>query len=164
MNPYIIVAVMLIVDVISIPFIIKSILKKDIKKKGVVIAIFLAAFVAIEAAFSVFYITSNQFYDREGNTYTAQENVLYYDRSGNEFILHETKADRYHFISTDSKIMYIADRVYLDMDGYIVYDKENEFKQTDREYVYTDSDGNEYFRADEMKWNHKGEIKVKNRE
>lgn len=164
MNPYIVVAVMLVVDVISIPFIIKSILKKDIKKKGLAITAFLAVFIAIEAAFSVFYINANQFYDREGNTYTAAENVLYYDRSGNEFILHETKVDRYHFISTNSKIMYIAERVYIDTDGYIVYDKENEFKQTDREYVYTDSDGNEYFRAEEIKWNHKGELKVKNKE
>lgn len=164
MNPYIIVAVMVVIDIVSIPFVIRSILKKNIRKKGAVIAVFLAVFVAVEVAFSVFYINANQFYDREGNVYTSQENVLYHDRDGNEYILYRTKVDRWHFISTDSKYMYTSERVYLDTDGYIVYDKENEFKKTDREYVFTDSDGNEYFRAEEIRFNHKGEMKLKKKD
>lgn len=164
MNPYIIVAVMIVIDIVSIPFAIKSIMKKDMKNKGAVIALFLAVFIAVEVAFSVFYINSNQFYDREGNTYTSQESVLYYDRDGNKYILHQTKVDRWHFISKDGRRMLTSERVYVDSEGYIVYDEMNEFEQTDREYVYTDAEGNEYYRAQEIKWTHNGGLKVKNRE
>ena len=164
MNPYIIVAVMLVVDIISLPFIIRSMLRKNIRKKGAAIALLLAAFIAVEAAFSVFYIRTNQFYDREGNVYLSQEDVLYYDRNGKEYILHQTKADRMHFISTDSRTMYISERVYTDMDGYIVYDKENKFSPTDRKYVYTDVDGNEYYRADEIRFDHNGDMRLKNKD
>ncbi|MBR6531080.1 MAG: hypothetical protein IKT61_01095 [Clostridia bacterium] len=164
MNPYIIVAVMIVIDVVSIPFFIRAFLKKDIKNKGIVLAVFLAVFIAVEAAFSVFYINANQFYDREGNAYTSQEDVIYYDRVGNEYILYPTKVDRWHFVSTDSKYMYIAERVYIDMDGYIVYDKENNFLKTDLKYVYTDAEGNEYYRADEIRFNHKGEMKLKDKD
>lgn len=164
MNPYIIIGIMIVIDLISIPFVIRSIMKKNIRKKGAVIAAFLAVFIVIEAAFSFFYISSNQFYDREGNVYQSQEDVLYYDRGGNEYILRQTKVDRWHFISKDSKYMYISERVYVDMDGYIVYDKENEFEKTDRKYVFKDSQGNEYFRAEEIKFNRKGEMKLKNKD
>ncbi len=164
MNPYIIVAIIIIIDLLTLPFFIRSFLKKEMKHKGVVLALFLAVFIAVEAAFSVFYINANQFYDREGNTYTSQEDVLYYDREGVEYILHETKIDRWHFISTDGKSMYTSKRVYVDKDGYIVYDRPNEFSKTDREFVYTDAESNEYFRAEEIKWNHKGEMNVRNKE
>lgn len=164
MNPYIIVAVMIVIDIVSIPFFIKSVLKKDIKNKGAVISLFLAVFIAVEVAFSVFYINTNQFYDREGNVYTSQEDVIYYDRDLKEYTLNQTKIDRWHFISTDGRYMHIADRVYVDKDGYIVFDQLNEFKKSDREFVYLDPEGNEYYRADEIKWNNKGEFKIRNKD
>lgn len=164
MNPYIIIAVMIVIDIITIPFAIKSILKKDIKHKGIILAVFLAVFIVIEAAFSIFYIDSHNFYDREGNTYTSQESVLYYDKDGTGFVLQQTKADRWHFISEDGRRMLLAERMYLDMDGYLVFDSTNTFTQTDRKYVYTDKDGNEYFRADEITWNKKGEMQPKQAE
>lgn len=162
MSPYIIIAIMIAVDLISVPLFIRSILKKDIRKKGAVITAFLAVFIAVEVAFSVFYINVNQFYDREGNVYTSQGDVLYYDREGKEYILYQTKVDRWHFVSKDGKYMYTAERVYVDEDGFIIYDKENRLQKTDREYVFVDSDGNEYYPASEIKWNSKGEIRVDN--
>lgn len=165
MNPYIIIAVMIVIDIITIPFAIKSILKKDIRHKGIILAVFLAVFIVIEVAFSIFYIDSHNFYDREGNTYTSQESVVYYDRDGNEFVLYKhIKQDRWHFVTKDGKRMLIAERVYLDMDGYLVFDSADTFTQTDRKYVYTDKDGNEYFRADEITWNKKGEMQPKQAE
>ncbi len=160
-NPYIIVGIIIAVDIISIPFFIKSILKKDIKRKGAVIALVLAAFIALEAFCSFLYVTSNQFYDRNGNTYTDIQSVIYYTREGDEFKLEENSLKYKHFVSTDGKQMYIAERVYIDMDGFIVYDRKNEFERSDREYVYLDSDGNEYFLAEYMKWDYKGNIKLK---
>lgn len=160
MNPYIVIAIMVIVDIITLPVVIKGILKKDMKHKGIILALFLAVFIAVEAVFSVLYIDSHNFYDREGNVYTSQEEVLYYDKDGTEFVLyHHIKQDRWHFISKDGKNMYIAERVYLDEDGYLVYDRDNAFSQTDRKYIYTDESGNEYFRADEITWNRRGEMK-----
>lgn len=160
MNPYIVIAVIVIIDIISIPFAIKSILKKNIKHKGIILALFLAVFIAVEAIFSVLYIDSHNFYDREGNTYTSQEDVVYYDKDCKEFILyHQIKQDRWHFISKDGKNMYTAERMYLDTDGYLVYDRDNTFKQTELKYIYKDANGNEYFRADEMTWNKRGEMK-----
>lgn len=164
MNPYIIVAVMIVIDIVSIPFAIRAILKKNIRHKPVIIAVLLAVFVAFEAAFSVLYINANQFYDRDGKAYASEEEVVYFNREGKEFFLRQTKADRWHFISSDGKLMYISERVYLDSDGYIVYDRNNEFSQTDRKFVYTDGDGNEYFLAQEIKWNHKGELKPRNKD
>ncbi len=158
MNPYVIIAIVIAIDVISIPFFIKSILKKNIKRKGAVIALSLAAFIAVEAVFSFAYIDSKQFYDREGNAYTEASAVIYYDREGKEYHLSETSHGYTHFISTDGKQMYISERVYLDGEGYIVYDREDKFKRTDREYVYLDSEGNEYFLAEQMKWNRNGKI------
>ncbi len=159
MNPYVIIGIVIAVDIISVPFFIKSILKKNIKKKGAVIALSLAAFIAVEAIFSFAYIDSKQFYDREGNAYTELAAVIYYDRDGREYRLQEANGYAY-FISTDGRQTYIAERVYLDKDGYIVFDREKEFKRTDREYVYLDSDGNEYFLATDMKWSRNGQIKL----
>ncbi|MBR3836400.1 MAG: hypothetical protein IKJ69_06425 [Clostridia bacterium] len=163
MNPYIIVAIMIVIDIVSLPFIVRSMLKKDIRKKGIVITAFLAVFIAVEIAFSVFYINSNQFYDREGNIYTSQEEVLYYDREGNEYTLNQTKVDRWHFISTDGRRMHTAERVYVDEEGYIFFDAKNELIKTELEYAYTDGEGNKYFRADEIKWDHKGELTVRDK-
>lgn len=159
MNPYIVIAIMVVIDIVTIPFAIKSILKKNIKHKGIILAVFLSVFIIAEIAFSALYIDSHNFYDREGNTYTSQENVVYYDKDGNEFLLSQTKIDRWHFISKDGKRMLIAERVYLDMDGYLVFDSSDTFTQTDRKYVYTDKEGNEYFRADEITWSKNGEMK-----
>ncbi|MBQ5592840.1 MAG: hypothetical protein IIU80_07830 [Clostridia bacterium] len=164
MNPYIIVAVMLVIDLVSIPFFIRSMLKKNIRNKGAAITLLLVAFIAVEAAFSVFYINANRFYDREGNIYTSAEDVIYHDREGNEYTLYPTKADHWHFISTDSRYTYIAERVYVDKDGYIVYDRENKIKETDLKYVYADDEGNEYYRADEIRFDSKGSIRLKNSE
>ncbi len=161
MNPYIIIAVMLVVDIITLPMFIKSILKKDkIKRKGIVIALCLVAFIAIEGVTSFFYIDSKQFYDREGNVYADAESVIYYDRDGTEFLLKETGLNRKHFESKDGKRLLIAERMYLDSEGYLYFDRDELLSRTEKEYVYVDSEGNEYFKAEDVKFNRKGEIKL----
>ncbi len=159
-NPYIIVGIIIAIDIISIPFFIKSMLKKKIKRKGAVIASVLVAFIAVETAFSFFYIDSKQFYDREGNTYLSAAEVVYYDREGNKFLLDKSSGKYSHFVSVDGKRTLISERVYLDKDGYIVFDRDEELRRSDREYVYLDNEGNEYFLAEQMQWGRGGKIEL----
>ena len=126
MNPYIIIGVMVVIDLITLPIIIKKILKKDGKNKGIKIAVLIAAFVIVEAVCSFFCIESNVFYDREGNQYKSAESIVYYDREGVSYTLRETGMARKHFVSTDGRIMRIAERAYVDKDGYLVFDLKNE--------------------------------------
>lgn len=160
MNPYIIIGVMVVIDLITLPIIIKKILKKDGKNKGIKIAVLVAAFVIVEAVCSFFCIESNVFYDREGNQYKSAESIVYYDREGVSYTLRETGMARKHFVSTDGRIMRIAERTYIDKDGYLVFDLENEFKKSGEDGIYKDADGNEYYKAEEVKWKRNGEIKL----
>lgn len=159
MNPYVVIGIMIVVDLITLPFIIRKMLKKEGKHKGLKITILIVAFVAIEAVCSFFYIDSNMFYDREGNQYTSYESVVYYDRDGREYLLCETALGSKQFITRDGKITRIAERTYVDKDGYLVFDLQNRFVKTNKEGVYTDSDSNEYIKAEKAEWNRNGEMK-----
>ncbi len=158
MNPYVVIGIMIAVDLITLPFIIRKMLKKEGRHKGLKITILIVAFIAIEAVCSFFYIDSNLFYDREGNQYTSTESVVYYDRDGKEYLLCETALGSKQFMTRDGKITRIADRTYVDKDGYLVFDLQNNFVKTDEEDVYTDADLNEYIKAEKAEWNRKGEI------
>ncbi len=158
MNPYIIIGVMVAIDLITLPFIIKKILKKDGKNKGIKIAVLVAVFVAVEAVCSFFCIESTVLYDREGNKYKSAESVVYYDEQGTSYTLRETGMARKHFISTDGRIMRIAERAYIDKEGYLVFDLKNEFKDTGKDGIYSDADGNEYYKAEDVQWKRNGDI------
>lgn len=161
MNPYVVIGVMIAIDLITLPLIIRKMLKKEGRYKGIKIAVLIAAFIAIEAVCSFFYIESSMFYDREGNQYKTAESVVYYDEQGTSYLLCETgTVRRKHFVSTDGRIMRIAERTYIDKDGYLVFDLENEFKKSGEDGVYKDADGNEYYKAEEVKWKRNGEIKL----
>ena len=41
-----------------------------------------------------------------------------------------------------------------------VFDLENEFKKSGEDGIYKDADGNEYYKAEEVKWKRNGEIKL----
>ncbi len=164
MNPYIVIGIVIAVDLVTLPIIIKKMLKKEGKHKGLKIAALVAVFVAVEAVFSFLYVESKMFYDREGNQYQSAESVVYYDRDGTEYLLCETKADRMHFVSRDGKFMRIAERTYIDKEGYLVFDIRNEFKKTENGNVYTDDEGNEYYKAESIEWNRKGEAQFKEKQ
>ena len=56
MNPYIVIAIMLVIDIITLPLIIKKMITKETDKKGLKITALIAAFVAVEVIFSVIFI------------------------------------------------------------------------------------------------------------
>ena len=162
MNPYVIIGIMIVIDLVTLPLIIRKMLKKEGKNKGVKIAALVAVFVIVEAVTSYFYIESTMFYDREGNQYKTAESVVYYDEQGPGYLLCETGTlRRKHFVSTDGKIMRIAERAYVDKDGYLVFDIKDEFKESAEKGVFTDDEGNKYYKAEAVEWNRKGEITLR---
>ena len=161
MNPYVVIGVMIAIDLITLPFIIRKMLRKEGKNKGLKIAILIAVFVIIEAITSFYYIEANMFYDREGNQYKSAESVVYYDEQGTNYLLCETGLAKKHFVSTNGKIMRIAERSYIDKDGYLVFDIKNEFKESAEDGVYIDAEGNKYYKAEEVEWKRNGEIKLR---
>ncbi len=159
MNPYIIIAVMVVIDLITLPFIIRKILKKDGENKGMKIALLIAAFVVIELVFSFAYVSSaddDKFYDRLGNEYKSHESVIYYDSMGKEYLLCETADKKMYFIS--GRIMNAAEDTYINKDGYLVYDSKGRFTDADADGIYTDENLNEYYKADEVRWDKEGQI------
>lgn len=160
MNPYIVIVLTALVDLIALPVVIKSIIKGRAKRKGLTAAAVVSALIAADVLFSFLYLNVNMYYDSKGNSYTEADQVMYYDRGSKTYSLETDKFGTGHFISSDGTRTMLADRVYVDTDGYIVFDAANSFKKSDKKYVYTDGKGGEYYRPEEIKWNSKGEIKV----
>lgn len=161
MNPYIVIAVMLVIDIVTLPIAIKKMLQKSNKNKGIKITLVIVAFILIEAVFSYLYVNSaqdNAFYDRNGNPYSSAESVVYYDKIGNEYLLCETADGKMYFIS--GRMMNEAENTYVDKDGYIVYDSKGRFADTDEDGIYTDDKSNEYYKADEIRWDKDGQIQA----
>ena len=161
MNPYIIIAVMVVIDLITLPFIIRKILKKDGKNKGMKITLLVAAFIIVEVVFAFAYSGSaddGKFYDRLGNEYKSYESVIYYDAMGKEYLLCETAGGKMYFIS--GRIMNEAEDSFINKDGYLVYDSRGRFTDADSDGIYTDENSNEYYKADEVRWDKEGKIKL----
>ena len=159
MNPYIVIAIMLVIDIITLPLIIKKMITKETDKKGLKITALIAAFVAVEVIFSVIFIDSAEdktYYDRLGNSYSSSESVIYYDREGNEYLLCQTADKKMYFIC--GRMMNDAEDAYVDKNGYIVFDYKECFTDTGSDGIYKDDKSNEYYKADEVRWNKKGEI------
>ena len=67
---------------------------------------------------------------------------------------------RTYLVSEDGKTMYSAERIYIDKEnGCIFYDRKAELKQT-TQYIFTDSNGKEYYSIKDVKWDKSGHIKL----
>ena len=162
MNPYVIIGIMIAVDLIMLPFIIKKMLKKDGKNKGLKIVALIVAFVAVEAVCSVVYINSNTYFDRLGNRYETIESVRYYDREENQYVITEDPSGREYFTSLNGRFMRIAEITYIDEEGYLYFDIEKKLeKQENVNYIHLDESGKIYYPYDTVKWTSKGEIKLR---
>ena len=153
MNPYIIIGIMIAIDLIMLPFIIKKILKKDEKNKGLKVVALIVAFVAVETVCSVVYINANTYFDRLGNRYETVESVRYYDRDENQYVITEDPSGREYFTSLNGRFMRIADITYIDKEGYLYFDLSKELeKQENNDYAYLDANGNVYYPYTMVKW------------
>ena len=159
-NPYVAVAVIGILDVFGIiGFIIYTIKKPEQKKKLKKIGIAIACFVLADAVISFFIISSNTVYDRNGNRYVEKEKLAYYDKSENVYHIEKNDSSEAYMRSENGLNTFIAERVYIDRDGYIVYDRFNEFIQKN-DFVFTDSNSNEYYLLSAVKWDRHGNLVI----
>lgn len=162
MNPYVIIGIMIAVDLIMLPFIIKKMLKKGGKKTGIKIVALIVAFVVIETICSVVYINSNTYFDRLGNRYETVEAVRYYDREENQYVITEDSMGREYFTSLNGRFMRIAEIAYIDEEGYLYFDFDKELvKHTDNKYAYLDENGKIYYPFDTVKWKSNGKMTFK---
>ena len=162
MNPYVIIGIMMAVDLIMLPFIIKKMLKKDGKNRGLKIVAMIVAFIAVETVCSVVYINSNTYFDRLGNRYEAVESVRYYDRDENQYVITKDPSGREYFTSLNGRFMRIAEITYIDEEGYLYFDLDKELvKHTDNKYAYFDESGKLYYPFDTVEWKSNGRMSFK---
>lgn len=162
MNPYVIIGIMIAVDLIMLPFIIKKILKKDGKNKGLKIVALIAAFVAVEAVCSVVYINTNTYFDRLGNRYETVGSVRYYDRDENQYVITEDPQGREYFTSLNGRYTRIAEITYIDEEGYLYFDFDKKLvKHNDNKYAYLDKSGKIYYPFDTVEWKSNGKMTFK---
>lgn len=161
MNQFIIPIIMIVADIFAIPIVIKLLMKKYSENPGklrTMIIVFISVIVITDAVSIGVSVTRGIKFDREAVLYTQGEDVVYYDRDGDKYTLKEINSKQYFVNSQESRMMF-AQRVYVDMDGYIVLDAGNTFKP-ESDGSYSDSDGNKYYPALEVKWNSKGEMQL----
>ncbi len=127
------------------------------------------------------------YFDKEGNVYTDPWEVVIYDRDGKSYTyeIKEVEDEEYglyedSFYVDDDGNNYESYWCYVDEEGYFYYDGDMEIYWDDSDYDYDeeyemedffdeenyryyedryiDEDGNLYYYAEEVSWNHNGEI------
>lgn len=162
MNPYVIIGIMIAVDLIMLPFIIRKMLKKGGKKTGLKIVALIVAFVVIETICLVVYVNSNTYFDRLGNRYETVEAVRYYDKEENQYVITKDPMGREYFTSLNGRFMRIAEITYIDEEGYLYFDLDKELvKHKDNKYAYIDKNGNVYYPFDSVEWKSNGKMTFK---
>ncbi|MDE6723950.1 MAG: hypothetical protein K2J55_07120, partial [Eubacterium sp.] len=105
--------------------------------------------------------------DRNGVKYDSGEDVLIYDKIGNEY--HYAKADyginNYAYFDKDGN-EFDLDYCYISRDGYFYYDENDSLEDTGEWYYYDkhfyDTDGNEYAHIDDyVFWDKHGNIVIR---
>lgn len=160
-DPYTLITLFAVSDIIGIiAFIIYTVKRTSKGKRLKKIVLATVCLVAVDLVMSFFIISSNTFYDRNGEKYRKLDEIKYYSDDGTAY--HKTTDEmlRTYLVSEDETQMYLAERVYIDEDGFIVYDRRKEFKKENLEYVYFDTDGNKYYALDSVQWNKNGQIKL----
>lgn len=100
------------------------------------------------------------YYDRNGNTYSDEEDVVYYDKNGDTYTY---DADNYVF-ETASGVEFDSLYSYVDGDGYFVFDKAGAYLDepaiiADDDYMALhDKKGNVYYYADFVSWDANGNL------
>ena len=159
-NPLTAVAFITAADILGIIGIVIYTLRKYGKgkrlKKLIITVVCLAA---ADAVISFLILSSATLYDRNGTSYFEAESVRYYDENQNVYHLITDENLKEYLISENGTSMFLAERVYIDKDGYIVYDRFDEFKQ-EKEFIFTNGDGNEYYPIKAVKWYKNGQIAI----
>ncbi len=99
------------------------------------------------------------YYDKNGVPYTELEQVKYYDKDGNVYLLSVGEDYMPDYINQSTGEHLNGFDCYIDEDGYFVYDSSASFKLVSGTIdTYTDTDGNTYYQIATVKWNSSGEM------
>lgn len=99
------------------------------------------------------------FYDRNGQKYSKEEDVKYYDASGN--VYHKTMVEDFmpEFVNDKTGESYSGFMCYISEDGYLFYDPDNTLKRVKGSLnTYTDSSGKEYYDMSTITWDSSGNL------
>ena len=112
-------------------------------------------------------ILEEEFYDRNGVQYDSGEDVLIYDKIGNEYYYAEADYDINNYAYFDKEgNEFDLDYCYISRDGYFYYDENDLLEDTGEWYYYDkhfyDTDGNEYAHIDDyVFWDKNGNIVIR---
>lgn len=99
------------------------------------------------------------YYDREGNSYTDPDDVIFYAKDGSQFVSTKDETYKTYFVNTkDEAQRYDGLKCFVDKDGYFVYDNDGAIVLEDNLFKAKDSEGNIYYPAEIVTWNSSGEI------
>lgn len=99
------------------------------------------------------------YYDKNAVAYDKMEDVKYYDKDGNVYLLSIGEDYMPDYISQSTGEKYNGFDCYIDEDGYFVYDNNSSFKlKNGTVSVYNDSQGNTYYQIASVKWDSNGNM------
>lgn len=154
-NPFAILGIMVIIDIIGVVVYAFYALKKDRNTALKKLLIVAAVLIVVDGAYSIYVFKSNTFYDRNCESYSSMKSVVYYKTNGKAY-----KLDGEYFVSLDGTDMFTAEAAYVNEEGFLFYDKSGRIHKTELECIYKDDEGNKYYKATEVKWNSKGEAGI----
>lgn len=104
------------------------------------------------------------YFDKKGNTYADEWDVLYYDENENTY-LYTIENSYAYFKNTKTGEKYPSYNCYVTTYGFLYYDSEEKIHSKinmfaddfDSQYAsYTDDEGNRYYPADSVSWDDEG--------
>jgi hypothetical protein len=104
-------------------------------------------------------VSDTEYYDMKSNQYDDYYDVIYYDIDLNEY-KYDVDEDTYdgYFVNQSTNEKLLADKCYIDEQGYLFYDENDELVASDDYTTFTDSQGNTYYFATDVYWNSSGDM------
>ena len=97
------------------------------------------------------------YYDRNGEEANSRQEVKYYDKDGNVFMLEIVEDYMPDYVNQQTGERYNGFECYITEDGYFFFDSNDKLKlvsgTTD---TYSDSDGNKYYDISTVYWDNEG--------
>lgn len=158
-NPYVVPAILIIADLISIPLITVGICRKHEKGQRIKKIITVIAVIAIiDGAYAFAQLGKNSYYDIKGVKYSAPTQIVYYDKDGNKYTYENGNYGEL-FKNENGTHAFTAKNAYIDKDGYLVIITEKLEENADTK-TFTDKNGNQFYHATDVSWSKSGKIKI----
>lgn len=158
-NPYVVPAILVIADLISIPLITIGICRKHQKGQRIkrIVAV-IAVIVIIDGGYAVSQLGKNSYYDIKGIKHSDPTQIVYYDKDGNKYTYENGNYGEL-FKNENGTHAFTAENAYIDKDGYLVIITEK-LEEDVNTNTFKDKDGNQYYHATDVSWNKSGKMKI----